>query len=401
MKILHYSDQHGRDKDIQELVKCLDFVRDTALSKKVDLVISTGDFFDSKDIKMDTITGRTVFKHISEMVNICPVAIVKGTESHDGMAPSLLQHVRGDFPVLVADRPMHVTLRNRRFYENEPQKLIGELEAVLTLIPQPTKQFFNQGDIQTSNETIAQGMSGLFAGFGAQAAEDGTVPHILVGHFNVSGSKLPTGQTLTGQDIDISVDQMMLAQPDLVCLGHIHLQQQFSDRVFYSGSLIALNWGENTKHGFWIHTLEGKKLVSSEFIQSPCRKLARFNFDLTDEFSDHLSLNDRLLKENYEEVVNGASVRIDVTTWQDKAREIDGNAIRDYCLSAGAVDADIRIIRIPRQTVRSEAVLKVKTLREKLIAMAAIKEEKVPDSILDKADALEFTPAEELVRAVQ
>jgi hypothetical protein len=95
----------------------------------------------------------------------------------------------------------------------------------------------------------------------------------------------------------------------------------------------------------------------------------------------------------------GAFVRVDFTVWQDEAALIPKDGIKQLYLDAGALDVDIRIIRKPRQTVRSESVLKVDTLRDKLIAMAALNNETVSETILQKADELEHVPAEELVRA--
>lgn len=383
-KILHTADWHVRDKDIEEILKCTSFLIETARQEKVNLIVIAADIFDSRDIKLDCPSARLAIRSISELADIAPVVIPLGTASHDGTAPEVLKYAKGKHDIIVASTPDQA-----HFYGG----------AVVTLIPQPTKQFFQtQSDIATSNVEITQAMNGLFMGMGARAAEYPDAPHILVGHWNVAGSKLSTGQVLIGHEIDIPFDSMMLADPDLICLGHIHLPQQIGDRAFYSGSLYPLTWGEMEAKGFYIHTLDGKKLVESRFIETPTRKLIRFNFDLTDEFADYLSLNDRLLKENYEEAVKGAFVRMDVTVWQDKASEIDKEATKEYCVSAGALDVDIRIIRVPRQTVRSESVLKVESLRDKLVAMAAIKEETVPESILTKADDLEVGPSEDVIR---
>lgn len=392
MKILHSADWHCRDKNIDEIAECLRFLCGKA--QEVDLVVISGDIFDSRDIKLDSKSAKLVIKTISELADLCPAAIVLGTTSHDGTAAEVLRYARGKYDVHVSSMPEQILLSGGYFYDTT----FGKPDAVLTLIPTPTKQFFaSNSDIQTSNEEISKAMNGLFAGFGAKAADFTRVPHLLIGHWNVSGSKLSTGQVLTGQEIDISIDQMGFTNASAHLLGHIHMPQQLGDRTFYSGSLYPLTWGELEEKGFYIHEFDCDELYKSEFIKTPCRKLVRFNFDLTDEFADYLSLNDRLLREHYDEQVNEAYVRVDITTWQDKACEIDKAAITEYLLYAGAKEADIRIIRIPRQTVRSESVLKVETLREKLIAMAALNNETVPESILSKADELEAGIAEEAI----
>jgi DNA repair exonuclease SbcCD nuclease subunit len=195
---------------------------------------------------------------------------------------------------------------------------------------------------------------------------------------------------LVGHEIDIPYDSMMLAVPDLICLGHIHLPQQIGDRAFYSGSLYSLNWGEMERKGFYIHTLDGKKLVESRFIETPTRRLVRIAEDLVNEIP---------CKDFDMEIIKGAYVRVDFTVYQDEASKIDKQQQIDFYKGFGALDVDIRIIRVPRQTVRSESVLKVNTLRDKIKAMAELRGETVSESVLQKADLLEFGERKEQVAA--
>lgn len=394
MKILHTADLHLRDKDIDEAEKCCDFLVETAQQEAVDLTAIAADIFDSRDIKLESASARLSIKTVSRLADIAPVVIITGTPSHDGLAPEILRYAKGEHEIIVAAKPVQfpcATLSERSGFK-----------YLLTLIPTPTKQYFQtNSDIKTADQEISQAMNGLFAGFGAQAHEY-NCPHILVGHWNVSGSKLPTGQTLTGQDIEISIDQMMLANPDLICLGHIHMPQQLGDRTFYSGSLYPLNWGENTAHGFYIHELKGKELVKSRFIETPTKRLLRSaaNYANNDvQNRTFLEELDVILYEHSPDELKGAYVRLDLTAWQDEAHLIDKEKIRQFYLSGGAIDVDIRIIRVPRQAVRSESVLKVTTLREKIVAMAEIREETVSESVLHKADLLEFGEEKEVKAA--
>lgn len=386
MRILHTADLHINDKNIEEADECLRHVVDTAYTQSVDLIVIAGDTFDSRDVKLDSKAAKLAIKTVSALAEIAPVAIITGTPSHDGAAPEILRFARGKHLIHVSAYPEQIYLTDGDL--NQHPSIYAEPTAVLTMIPTPTKQFFNEGDIQTSNEVIAQGLSGLFAGFGAQAAEFHRVPHLLVGHWNVSGARLSTGQTMTGRDIDISIDQMRLTNASAHLLGHIHLSQQLGEKTFYSGSLFPLNWGENHDHGFYLHEFNADKLYQSTFIKTPCRKLLRFAFDTTKGEQVNIP----------PENINGAYVRIDVTAWQDEAATINRESIHADLLRWGAADVDVRLIRMPRQTVRSESVLKVETLKDKLIAMAALKDETVPESILAKADALESSPADELIR---
>ena len=232
MKILHTSDWHLRDRDIEEAEKCLKHLADTAMTEAVDLAVIAGDIFDSQEVRLDSRAARLAVKAVSALADTCPVAIIIGTPSHDGRAPDILAYVRGRHRVHVAAVPEQIEMAG----------------AVLTLIPQVTKQYF-----QGSDQEVGAAMSAIFMGFGAKAA--GNHPHILVYHGGISGAKLPNGHVPIGMEIEVSTDQLMLANPDLGCLGHLHLRQQIGDRFFYAGPIYATKIDEVGPNGFWIHEL--------------------------------------------------------------------------------------------------------------------------------------------------
>lgn len=389
MKILHTSDWHIQDATIDEAVKCLDWLVATAETEKPNVIIHAGDVFNNGDVKLDSKAAKIVTKTINRLAEIAPVAVVLGTPSHDGRAAETLSYTKGQHDVFVALVPEQMYLYQGCFYRT----LIGSLqpEAVLTLIPQPTKQFFkSDSNIATSDQEIGAAMSAVFAGFGAKAAAFPVAPHILVGHWATSGAYLSEVQVLTGIDIEISTDQMMLARPNLVCLGHLHLMQKY-----YCGSLFSQNWGETSVKGVNIHEIDGGEVIS-RFLPSPSRRMARLAYDLRDqEPSDFIYLEQEFPR------AEGAHLRIDLTAWQDEAGEIDKKLIAEHYQDLGALDVDIRITRMPRENVRANAVLAAETLRDKLVAMAALRNETVTESVLVKADALAGMEPDALLAQVQ
>jgi DNA repair exonuclease SbcCD nuclease subunit len=391
MKILHCADLHIREKDVEEIDGCLSMIVRTARDERVDLAVIAGDIFDSRDIKLDSRSALMAIAFVSALADICPVAIVLGTPSHDGKAPEILRFARGIFPIRVAAAPEQVYLYEGAFRDGDMQD--GRPQAALTLIPQPTKQFFpTASDIRTGDQEIGQAMSGLFAGFGAQAQEVAyKAPHVLVYHGGISGAKLSTGQTLTGQDIEVSVDQLNLSGADLNLCGHIHMAQQIVDRTFYSGGIYRTNWGEMEPKGFWIH--ETGSVTPARFIETPCKKVARYSFDYTDPGSLKSLDSDA-------ETIAGTHVRIDARVWQDEVEKFDFDAMKAGLLRWGAESVDIRIIRIPRENVRAEAVLKTDRLRDKIQKMAELREEEVSWSTLMKAESLEERKPNELIEAI-
>ena len=130
--------------------------------------------------------------------------------------------------------------------------------------------------------------------------------------------------------------------------------------------------------------------INSRFISTPFRRTVRYKFDLTAGEKITIPFVG----------IAGATVRIDVTCWQDEAEQVSKEAITENLKRWGAESVDIRITRLPRENIRADAVLKADTLRDKLIAAAALRDEKVSESILEKSDALEHMDAEELVKTI-
>ena len=60
----------------------------------------------------------------------------------------------------------------------------------------------------------------------------------------------------SGMDIEVSQDQLALTNADAILCGHIHYPQQMGELIFYAGSIYMNNWGEDHRHGFWIHEVE-------------------------------------------------------------------------------------------------------------------------------------------------
>lgn len=396
MKILHSADWHLKDSSIDEAEICLTKIIETTASKHVDLIIIAGDIFDSRDIKLDSLAARSAIKTISSLADIAPVAIVTGTPSHDGAAPEILKYARGKHDIFVSSRPQQVYLEDGYFFDRPAGD--REPQCIVTLIPQPTKQFFRtSSDIKTSDQEIGAAMSQIFAGFGAMAAEY-DAPHFLVYHGEISGATISNGQTLTGQDIQVSIEQLNLCQACINLLGHIHLPQQIGDNTFYAGSIYAKDWGETHRHGFYLHEIDGNHLVTSRFIETPTRKMLHLKHNFVED--PPLDELDIVLYSLEREDIENAYIRCDFTVYQDEAETIDKEMIRAFYARAGALDVDVRIIRIPRETIRSEEVLKVERLRDKLIAMAELRGETVTESILQKADDLENMPSEELIGTI-
>ena len=408
-KIIHLADEHIRDKGIAEIETVCDFIVDTARAETPDLIVSAGDLFDSHEVKADSQAARLTIKTISRLADIAPVAVITGTYRHEGNAPEILRFARGRHPVHVASSPDQIYLFEGGFYNS----MIGNCEpdVTLTMIPAITKQFFKTASgIADADQEIAQAMTGLFAGFGAQAA-DYDAPHVLLWHGGISGARIPSGHVLTGQDIEISTDQIRLAGG-----GHDFLG------CFYPGPIYPVRVDEQ-ECGFWVHELDERDFVAclghihqrqqiggdfgehqSRHVATPFTRTVRLSADftqvpVTDGVAD-LFLDCCNNGIDLEMGIKVAGIRIDIRAWQDEAGKIDKDHIRQVFLDSGAASVDIQITRIPRVQVRSGSVLAAETLADKLIESARLREETVAPEVLEMAVILANTPAEQVLEMV-
>ena len=105
MKVIHTADWHFREKDYDEIYKCVMYVLTYIVFNKPDLVVISGDITDSKNLSFDSRSARSILHIISDMLDTAPVAIVIGTPSHDGKSALALRECRGKYPILVSDMP--------------------------------------------------------------------------------------------------------------------------------------------------------------------------------------------------------------------------------------------------------------------------------------------------------
>lgn len=408
MKVLHTADWHFREKDHDEITKCVGFILDYARRNKPDLICISGDITDSKNLNFDSRSARTIFYIINCMLDYAPVAIVIGTPSHDGHAALALRECRGKYPILVSDMP------GQFYYEksyktwlsiDEPAGKSFEPEFILTQIPQPTKQYFiNDLSIEDTEKSIGDAMGIMFAAFGHKAALLSDVPHIANGHGQIGGAFISETQQLIGHDIEVSKTQLNTLNADLVCYGHIHKAQDMGDGIFYSGSPTRMNHGETEEKGFYLHDVKFDRLtddgsgfgefnvldLTSTFIQTPAIYLHDAKFDFTKEENDIDLLT--TIESMCEEI--GADhdewgVKVTITAWQDDAKNINKSEIEDDLIKFGASRVSVSIIRKPRETVRAERVLEADTLPDKLKAMAELRGEDISPGVIDKAKSIE------------
>lgn len=398
LKIIHTADWHIQDSNHDEIAKCLSALIEKSMSLFPDLVVVAGDLTESRNTRLESRSAKTIVDTVTALSMAAPVVIVSGTPSHDGSCSELLNHIpfvgpRGGRVVHVSTSPEMLCLHNGEIFSFDPDSP-RKCDALISMLPTPTKQYFQtDSGIQKSDHEIAIELNDVLAGL-ASMSSGIDCPHIHVGHYQVSGCYISETQTLTGVDIDIHPDQLLLLGADVICLGHIHKAQEMKHKAFYSGGITRNTFGELDMKGFYVHTISDSGTVS-EFIDLPARELHIIRKDFLER-----PINIEEIKTEITANLSGSWVKISANVWADEAREINQADIERHFLDAGSDRVLIDLIRKPRETVRSESVTSAITLRDKVHEMARLRVEAIASGVLEKAGLLETMNSDALIASI-
>ena len=423
LRVLHTADWHVCNEFIEDAERCLDFMAShiEALNESVDLIVISGDIYNHRQIQQETESARLAFRTVQRLSNCAPVIILTGTPSHDGNAPLILAEIGGG-NVKVMDHPGQLITYRGDGYLSETLPAGADSPApplaLISCVPAFTKQYFESGsDIATSDKEIADALANIFAGFGTASRlldrkYKRPVPHIVLGHGAIGGAFIHPSQPMIGKEVEIAQEHLTLALPSINCFGHLHAAQRVNANTYFSGSLFSTDFGEYEDKGFYIHDLEPVDMghhwepVKSDFVLTPSPKLVKLNVDLIlnpveDEtillqsimmVADHTPALDVDTDEGHHIVC-----RMEIKVYQDEAKLIDEDAIKEYFGEMGLRSFDLTLTRIPRPNVRSAKIMEADRLRDKVVFRSGIVNNPVTSDILDKADVLQVQAPEILI----
>lgn len=191
-----------------------------------------GDLYDAGS---DVFSRNAWVDRIRQMANVAPVVICYGNHDRDGDL-YLLSQIGAKWPIHVIDRPQTIHVRT-------PQ---GPTIAVFVL-PYPHPSGFVAAGTPTADVVgIARtALDAIFMEAGArlEAARKMSQPTLFVGHANVGGSRMSTGQPLIGKEIELDEQLLMRLGDCPKVLNHIHLPQEIGGAIL-TGSITAMSWGE-------------------------------------------------------------------------------------------------------------------------------------------------------------
>ncbi len=245
MRIVHTSDWHAgrlwkRVPRLEELGRALGSMVDQIERERVDLVLMSGDVFDSGAPHPDA--ERLVFELLKRIGRTCPVIVIAG--NHDD--PRRLA-AWGTFAELGQIR---CVARPRRI---EHGGLIaidsrdGRETALIAPIPFAPMRWFvdaeGLGDETKAISSYAAGVANLAAHLSTGFRGDAV--NVLMAHTHVEGAKLARSERAVhlGDQWAVTPEQLPSAA-SYVALGHIHKPQSLRHAVEYAGSPLQLDFGE-------------------------------------------------------------------------------------------------------------------------------------------------------------
>lgn len=307
IKLLHFADAHidmanygqhdavtGLPQRVVDFLKSLDFIVDTAINEKVDLVIFAGDTY--RDRSPAPTFQREWGKRIMRLSRAkIPTLLLTG--NHDVSPSQYRAHAIQEFDTLKPDY-IHVV---------SSLKLLGpdDLDGVpvqVIAIPWITRSgILSSLTTDSSNEEDPQELieQALNDWLDQTIADlDPDLPTILTAHASIAGAKFGSEMSVKiGRDVVLPPGLVANPTLDYVALGHIHRYQDLNlgshPPVIYPGSIERVDFGEiNEEKGFIIAKVE-KGHTDYRWQQLPIRRFVDFRVEL----EDLLGVNEKIMSE--------------------------------------------------------------------------------------------------------
>jgi exonuclease SbcD len=264
MKILHFADAHidmanygkhdpesGLPFRVQDFLKSLDTIVDTAISEKVDMVIFAGDAYKDRSPAptFQREWGRRIMRLSQAKI---PTLLLIG--NHDispsiGRAPALQEFKTLQVPfVKVLDKPCLLK-------SDELWGLPIQVIAMPWITRSGLMAVTGEVDAAEAFSRIEGNLGELVEGWLEEA--DSSLPIILTAHASIEGAKFG-GERLVmlGNDLVLSGSLVKNPKFSYVAMGHIHKPQDvnegFQPPVVYPGSIERVDFGEAKEDRFFV-----------------------------------------------------------------------------------------------------------------------------------------------------
>lgn len=360
VRILHFADAHidmanygkrnpstGLPYRVEDYLRALDKIIDTATTEKVDLVIFAGDAY--KDRTPVPTFQREWGKRIVRLSQAkIPTILLVG--NHDfspsqGRAHTLQEFETLEIPYIqVISQPVLLG----------PEDLWGVPIQVLGLPWVSKAKVFaakkSKGlEVEDINETIETTIGSVVDDFLEKASKE--FPIIFTAHASVQGAKYGKERSvMLGRDLVISKSLVCDPRIDYSALGHIHKPQNLNidahPPVIYPGSIERVDFGEIADQKFFIIAEVGKGKTVVEWRELNGRTFIDRSVKLAEDDVNVTQLLINALPEP--EVMKDAIVRLVIHFPEGMETRIDYVALMNY--ASGCFD--FRLVKRPQFLTR-------------------------------------------------
>jgi DNA repair exonuclease SbcCD nuclease subunit len=229
-------DAHFKSDARQEdRLRSVDQIIDECFPEPVGFWAIPGDLFDGIS---DVASRNAWLDRVKRMKAKAPVVICYGNHDRDGdlyyLADS--KFFTNSYPVYVLDRPTTFDLVTPQLFS---------VRVFALPYPHPSGLVADGTPPDAVVATAAAMLDVIFMDAGAKLmqAEALCLPTLMIGHANVSGSRMSTGQPLIGKEIELDAGMLQRLGSCPKILNHIHFPQEIGGAVEV-GSVTAMSWGE-------------------------------------------------------------------------------------------------------------------------------------------------------------
>lgn len=389
--LLHIGDTHlhpgPRQQDrIAALNQILARAHQIAAAGELAAVFWPGDFFHQKSTPEDR---NVLAGFLQSFARLAPVVGVYGNHDVPGDL-EVFTRISAPWPIVIVDTPQIVRVRT-------PTKI----SVAVFCLPYPTRGGLVSAGVAHASlvDEAAIALDAIFLQMAEELREarsDGFVTATL-GHVNVGGAVLSSGQPNIGAEIELTPALLERLPSGPVALNHIHRHQMIG-RAIYAGSIARMDFGEAEEKVFIEYTFDDQ--ASQVQWSSHWRPL-----DVPQQFA----VTGKLTRAGFEvTTVNGlepsgivwagADVRVRYTFLQADA----GVIVLDLIRAQFAGCRSLKLEGLPQLThqMRAPEIAAAVTLNEKVGLYCERHGIAMTDHMGDKLTALQAHDADAILRQV-
>lgn len=357
MRVAFLADNQVDERSrLEEHDRVMDFITEDAAEREVDLVLHGGDIFERRS----TVRERwSIQRWVRFVTSHAPLVVVSGNHEAAGevVELGLLDH-------------------EKEILATEVPEVFSIAGAKVACLPWPRRSSLHAwlGKPAGHDEVEAAGLDAIrsiLRGF-ADQWRGFKGPKILLAHCMVRGSKQGPDQPLVGQDFELGLEDLALAEATVNLLGHVHMPQEWGGYVtrdgeptepptIYAGSprRTAYAAGELEPKGYVVLEFEGDRLVQWERVPTPATPMVLIEAEYQGPPVLGFTRPDPVIPP-------GAEVRFRYQVDAVLRAEAAGTAasIADEMRTAGAAEVLVEEAVRPLSLARAPEVAAAPTLRE-------------------------------------